>query len=111
MTSKIAGSRTDFPAMGEVAAVEEVHAGDHVAGIKECVVDRKVGGAARIGLNIDVLDPKEGFGTLDCFGLDLVDVGIAAIVAMTGEALRVFVGEDRAHGFEHCLTNIVFAGD
>jgi hypothetical protein len=63
---------------------------------------RKVGGRARVGLDVDAPDlgvEVEGLeGALAGEVLEDVNVLVAAVVTGAGETLRVLVGEDRAVG-------------
>ena len=94
-------------AVGEVAAVGQVKAHDAVVGLEEAGVHSEVGGGARVRLHIATpltLVETEGLqrpGLAEA--LDLVDVLVASIVARTGLALRVLVGEHAAVALHHRL--------
>ncbi len=62
-------------------------------------------------LDVDVLGAEEFFRALAGQVLDDVGVFAAAVVALTGIAFGVLVGEDAAGGFEHGFGGEVLAGD
>src|SRR5256885_4987016 len=88
-------------AVGEMAAVGEIHAEHGVAGLEGGHVDGYVGGGAGMGLYVGVLGAKEFLGAVNGELLDFVGVLAAAVVALSGVAFGVLVGEDGAHGLEH----------
>jgi hypothetical protein len=79
--------------------------------LAEGEVDGEVGGAARVGLHVDVLSAEEGgearLGEL----FDPVDDLLPFVVALAGVALAVLVGEHRAGRLEHGPGGIILAGD
>ena len=101
----------DGGAVGEVASLGEVHAEDGVAGLAEGEEDGEVGVRAAVGLDVRVLRAEELLGPLARDVLDDVDVRTAAVVAFSGVALGVLVGEDAARREEHGLRDDVFGGD
>jgi hypothetical protein len=99
-------------AMGEVAAVGEVHAQDPVARLEDAEVGGHVGLCARVGLDVDVLGAREERERpLDGQVLRHVHELAAAVVALPREALRVLVGEPRALRLEDRRVHVVLAGD
>ena len=80
-------------------------------GVGEGQVDRQVGGRARVGLHVGVVDPEHGLGALDRQRLDLVDHLLALVVALARVALGVFVRQHRAGGLENGLRDVVFRCD
>src|SRR6185312_3805178 len=97
--------------MGEVAAVSQVQAEDGVAGLQHRAVSLHVGGGAGVRLHIGVLSGKKLLGSVAGQVLHHVHELTAAVIALTGIAFRILVGEDRAHGFEHGFTDEVLRGD
>lgn len=91
-------------AVGEVAAGGEVEAHDAVVGLEDGGVGGEVGGGAGVGLDVDA--PGGGVEAVGLEGagaaevLDLVDVLVAAVVAVAGHALGVLVGEGGAQGLD-----------
>ena len=82
--------------MGQVAALEQVHAHDGVAGLQERVVDGQVGGRARERLDVDVdvlvghpLVGEDQRGAALRQRLDEVDVVDALVEAAVGVAAVV----------------------
>ena len=98
-------------AMGEVAAHVEAHREDGVAGLEHRRVDREVGRRAGVGLDVCVVGAKELLRAGDRDAFDRVVVDAAAVVALAGIALGVFVGEDRALGLKHGAADEVLRGD
>ena len=74
-------------------------------------VDRLVGLAARVGLDVGRLGAEQFLGPLASQPLDHVGVLAATVVAPAGVALGVLVGQHRAHRLEHRLADEVLRGD
>ena len=83
----------DWAAVCQVAAVGQAHAHDAVARLQHGEVDGHVGLRAGVGLHVGVLGPEQLLGAVDGQLLHDVHVLAAAVVAVTGVALGVFVGE------------------
>ena len=83
-------------AVGEVAAVAEVHAEQFVAGLEDGGVDGGVGLSAGVGLDVGVVGAEEQLGAINGELLDLVDEFAATIPSFAGVAFGVFVGEHAA---------------
>ena len=98
-------------AVSEVAAVREIEAENGVAGLQNGRVGRGIGLRAGVRLHIDVLAAEELARAIAGKILDDVGVFAAAVITAAGIALGIFVGEDRAGGFEHGFRDEVFAGD
>ena len=101
----------DRAAVGQVAAVGEVHAHEGVAGLEHSLERGQVGGSAGVGLDVGMLSAEQLAGALtgDLFGL--VDAVAAAVVALAGIALGVLVGQARAHSHHDSRGDDVFGGD
>ena len=98
-------------AVRQVAAVRQRHRQHPVARGQRRRVGGLVGRRARVGLHVDVVGAEELLRAVDGELLDLVDDLAAAVVALAREALRVLVGEDRAHGLQHRVAGEVLARD
>ena len=98
-------------AVGEMPAVAQVHRQDLVAGLEDGGVDREVGLRSGVRLDVDVLGPKELFGSVDRQLLDLVDDLAPAVPAAPRVSLGILVGEDAALGLEDRRVGEVFRGD
>ena len=98
-------------AVGQMAALRQVHAHDGIAHIQQRKVDGEVGLCAGVGLDIGVLGAEQLAGTVDGDLLDLVHKLAAAVVAMAGVAFRVLVRQHTAHGRHHGGGDDVLAGD
>ena len=97
--------------MGEVAAVVEAQAEDGVAGLEQRLVHAHVGVGAGVRLDVGVLGAEQRLGPLDGQRLDVVDDGVAAVVALARVALGVLVGQHRPDGAQHGRRREVLAGD
>ncbi len=75
----------------------------------------RVSGLVRLGtgvrLDVDVFGVEELPGALPRKVLDFIGILTATVIALTGIAFGVFVGEDAARGFEDGLGGKVLAGD
>ena len=98
-------------AVGEVAARRQRHAERGVAGPEEGEEDGLVGLGATVGLDVGEGAVEQLAGAVDGELLGDVDFRAAAVVAATGIALGIFVGQNRALGFEDCGGDDVLAGD
>ena len=98
-------------AVRQVAAVREIHAQHRVARLQRGHVNGNVGLRARMRLHVGVLGAEQRFRAVDGQLLGAVGEFAAAVVALAGIALGVFVGEHRAHRFEHGFGNEIFRGD
>ena len=101
----------DRGTVGQVSALGKVHAHHGVAQIQQGKIDRQVGLCAGMGLHIGVFCPKESAGAVDGDLLNLVHKLAAAVIAVTGVALCVFVGQHTAHRRHNGRGNDVLAGD
>ncbi len=106
-----AAGKIERMAVGEVAAVGEIHAENGVAGLESGHIDADVGGGAGVGLDVGVFGAEELLGTVDGELLGFVGDFAAAVIALAGVTFGVFVGEDGAHGFEDSFGDEVFGGD
>ncbi len=95
----------------KVAAMRQVHAQHRVAGLQRGHVHRYICGGSGMRLHVGVFRAEQFLGAIDGQLLDLVGVLAAAVVALARIALRVFVGENRAHGLEHRLGDQVLRGN
>ena len=103
--------RIELHAVRQVAAMGEVEGEDRVAGLDGRHVDGRIGLAAGVGLHVDMLGPEELLQPLAGEVLDLVDELAAAVIAVAGVALGVFVGEHAADGLHDGRAREVFARD
>ena len=98
-------------AVGQMAAVGQVHRQHFVAGLKDGKIDGHVGLAAGVGLDVDMLGAEDAFGALNGQALDDVHIFATAVPAFAGIAFGVFIGQDRALGFHDGRADKVLAGD
>ena len=97
--------------MREVAAGIEVEAHEGVARLQQREKHRLVHLAAGVRLHVGEPGAEELLGARDGEIFRDVDVLAAAIVALAGIALGIFVGHDRALRLEHRLADDVLRGD
>ena len=97
--------------VGQVAAMGEIEAEDGVAGLEHRHVGGGVGLGAGVRLHVGVLGAEDLLGAVAGEVLDHVGELAAAVVAASGIALGVFVGEDRSGGLKHGLADKVLRGD
>ncbi len=106
-----AAGKIDRAAVGEVAPMGQVHSQDRVAGLEQGKIGRHVGLGTGMGLYVGVLGAKEALGAIDRQLLDLVDIFAPAVVAAARIALGIFIGQQRALGFEDGPAGVVFRRD
>ena len=97
--------------VGQVAAMRQVEAEDGVARLEHSHVGGGVGLRAGVGLHVCMLGAEDLFGAIAGQILDDVRELATAVVAASGIAFRVLVGEDRACGLQHGLGDEVLAGN
>ena len=98
-------------AMGQMAARGKVEPHKRIARLQQREKHRLVRLAAGIRLHIGEFAVEEPGHALDRQSLGDIDELAAAIIAPAGIALGIFVGQNRALGFEHGLGDDVFRGD
>ncbi len=101
----------DRRAVGQVAAVAQVHRQHGVAGLQEGEIDRLVHRRAGQRLHVGVLAAEQLGRPLPRGALDLVGELLAAVVAPAGIALGVLVGQHRAEAGQHLGIGVVLRGD
>ena len=92
-------------------AAGEVHAHYQVARLAQRQIDGDVGLAAGVGLHVGVLGAEELLGALAGDVLHYVHILAAAVEALAGIALGVFVGQMAAHGLHYSGGGEILAGD
>ena len=98
-------------AMGQMAALGQIHAHDGIAQIQQGEVDGQVGLCTGMGLDVGVLGTEQLAGALDGDVLHLIHIDAAAVVKPAGQALGVLVGEHTAHGSHDRGRDDVLAGN
>ena len=79
--------------MGQVSAMGQIHAQHRIAGVEHGKIDGGIGLCAAVGLHVGVLGSKEQLGAVTGQVLRHVHILAAAVIALGGIALRVFVGQ------------------
>ena len=108
---EIHARHVDRRAVRQVSAVRKIEPHEGVARFENGEEDRHVGLCARMGLHVGVLRAVETADALDGQRLDLVHDLAAAVVARSGIAFGVFVGQDRTHGLHHLVADEVLRSD
>ena len=98
-------------AVGQVTAAGEVHAEQGVARLQQRRIHRKVCLRTAVRLDVDEFRAEELLGAGDGETLDLVDDLAAAVIALGGQALGVFVGQHRAHAGDDGARGDILRGD
>ena len=98
-------------AVGQMAAVAQIHREHLVAGFEHGKIDGHVRLAAGMRLDVGVFRAEQFFRAVNGELLDGVNVFAAAIPAFLRQALGVFVREHGALGFQHRRADKIFAGD
>ena len=97
--------------MRQVAALVEVETHEGVARLEHGEQHGLVGLRAGVGLHVGELGAEEMLHAVDGELFHLVHHLAAAVVALAGETLGIFVGEVTAHGRHDLVGNEVLAGD
>ena len=101
----------DRGTVGQVPALGKIHAHDGIAQIQQRKIDGQVGLCAGVGLHVCILGTKQLAGTVNGNLLDLIHKLAAAVIAVTGITLGIFVGQYAAHSGHNGGGNNIFAGD
>ena len=94
-----------------MAAAGQTHAQNGVARLEQGGIDRQIGLGAAVGLYVDEFRAEQSLGAGNGQPLHLVDNLAAAVVALGGQALGVFVGQNGAHAGNDRRRGDVFRGD
>ena len=98
-------------AVREVATGVEAHAENGVARFRQRQQHALIGLAAGVRLDVGIGTPEQLPGAIDRELLDDIDVLASAVVAASGIAFRVFVGQHRAGRIEHGPAHDVLGRD
>ena len=98
-------------AVGKMSAVSKIHAHNGVAVLQKRVICCNICLRAGMGLNIGVLCAEQTAGALNGDVLHHINALTAAVVAVCGITLGVFVGKRGAHSQHNGLGNKILAGD
>ncbi len=97
--------------MRQVAAVIEAHAQYRLARLHQRQIDRGVSLRTRMRLHIGEVGAEQLLGAIDRELLGDVDELAAAVVALAGIPLGVFVSQHRTLGRQHAPAGVVFGGN
>ncbi len=97
--------------VGQMPAMGQIHPHDHIARLEHGEVDRHVRLGSRVRLDVRVLCAEEFLRSVDRQALDDVGGPAAPVVASAGIALRVLIGEYRAHRSQHRPGDVILRGD
>ena len=105
------GREVDGAAVREVPALVQLQAHDGVADVAERGVRLHVGGRSGVRLYVHVLRPEQLLRAVDSQLFGDVDELAGAVVAASGVALRVLVGQWRALCLQHRAARVVLRRD
>ena len=97
--------------MGQVPAVGQIHRENLVAGLERGKVDRHVGTASGVWLDVRVFGSEQLFGPLNGQFLCNIHKFATAIPALSRISLGVFVGQPRPSCFHHGLRGVILTGN
>ncbi len=97
--------------MCEMSAVREIHPENSIARFEESIVDTDIGSSTRKSLDIGMISMENLFRSLDSNRLHLIRELLSAVVALSWEALCIFIHEDTSKCFLDCGRSVVFRGD
>jgi len=92
-------------------AVAQGHPHYCIAWLQQGKVDRHVGLAAAMGLNVGVLGLEQLLCPFDGQGFDGIDVWATGIVTAAGVAFGILIGQDRALCSEYRFAGVVLSGN
>ena len=95
----------------EVPAVREAHPKDVIARVEQRHVHRGVGLRTRVRLHVGVGRAEQLLDALDGEALGHVHVFTAAVIALAGITLGIFIGQLRTLGLQHAGAGVVLGGD
>ncbi len=98
-------------AVAQMAAVGQIHAEHRVAGLQQGEECRQIGIGTGVGLDVGVRTAEQLTGPLPRQLLRHVHGIAAAVIPLSGIALRILVGETGAHGQQDSLADDVLGGD
>ena len=98
-------------AVGQVPAMRQTEAHQRIARLQQRELHRHVRLCARMRLDIGELGTEQFAGAVDGELLGDIDMLAPAIIAATGIALGIFVGQDRALRLKHGGRDDILRGD
>ena len=107
---KLAGE-IDRRTVGQMPAVGQVHAEHRIARLTDREIDRHVRLGAGMGLDVGMLGAEKLLGAVDRQLFGHIDELAAAVIALPGISLGVFVGQNRTLGLENPLADEILRRD
>ena len=101
----------DSRTVAQVSAVAQVETHERVAGFEASHENRHVRLCAAVRLNVHIFGIVELFEPLAGDVLRNIDHLATAVIAVSGIALRIFVGQHAAHGLHDLVAHKILAGD
>ena len=86
--------------MGEMPASGQIQPHEHITGLQERQKDRLIGLTARIGLHIGKATVKQTLDALNRQRFSNINKLTATIIAPTGIAFGIFIGQNRTLGLQ-----------
>ena len=90
-------------AVGQMAAMREVHPEHGVPRFQYREIDRHIGLRSGMGLDIGMVGAEKLLCPLNGQVLDNVHMVAAAVIALAGVAFRIFIGQNRALSLQNSL--------
>ena len=88
-------------AMGQVSAVGKAHTHQRITGLQQRQLNSHIGLCTGVGLHIGKFCTKQLLGALDTQAFQFIHEVAAAIVALAGQALSIFIGQNGTHSGDH----------
>ena len=107
----VQAGEVDGAAVGQVTAVVQVHAHDHIADVAQGLEDSVVCGSTGVGLNVCVVSTEQLLHAVDGDVLHHVHALAAAVVTLAGVTLSVLVGQDGGSCCQNGLADEVLGSD
>ncbi|CCK08080.1 FIG00053978: hypothetical protein [Cronobacter sakazakii 696] len=98
-------------AVGQVAALRQVHTKNGIARLQQRGIDREVGLGTGVRLHVSVVSAEEFFRAVNRQLLNDIHIFAAAVVALARITFGIFVGQLRALRLHHARAGVVFGGD
>ena len=98
-------------AVGEMAALRKIHAHHGISQLQQGKIHSQIGLCTAVRLHIGIFCTKQLTGTVDGQLLHFVHKLAAAVIAVAGITLGIFIGKHAAHGGHYGGAYDVFTGD
>ena len=97
--------------MGQVPSVAEIKAQNRVARLEDSQHNRSVGLGPGMGLDVGPTCSKKLAEPVDGYLLDLVNNFATSVISFSGQAFRVFIGQNGTGRLHDLIGDIIFGSD